>query len=236
MDEKILALLIARFSGVRKDGLKMLARVLALQVSTEEDAKVVVEKLTKAQVDVFIKDYRADVDKEVSDGTKTFEENLKKKYDLVEKNGKNPKPSSGGENGSKADGSEDIATIVANAVAGAVKPLQDKLEFYEKGEVAKTRLQVLTEKLNTCTDDVFKAKALKDYGRMSFDTDEAFNEYLNDTEKDIAEANQRKADSSLGVQSRPMFAQKTESGVSAGVAQYIESQKGGDAQLGGKEI
>lgn len=236
MDEKILALLIAAFSGVRKDGLKMLARTIALQASTEEEAKAIVEKLTKTQVDNFIKDYRSDVDKEVSDGTKTFEENLKKKYDFVEKGG-NPNPAPGeGEGGKKGKNEgEDIATIIANAVAGAVKPLQDKLEKLEKVDAAKSRLQMLNEKLNTCEDDAFKAKALKDYNRMSFESDEAFNEYLTDTEKDIAEVNQRKANENLGGQGRPMFAQKNESGISTGVAQFIESQKSASS-LGGKEI
>ena len=44
----------------------------------------------------FVKEYRADVDKEVSDSNKTFETNLKKKYDFVDKGKKvepgDPKP------------------------------------------------------------------------------------------------------------------------------------------------
>ena len=38
MKERILALLIAKFSGVRKDGLTALARSLALQCATEDEA------------------------------------------------------------------------------------------------------------------------------------------------------------------------------------------------------
>ena len=85
MKEKILALLTASFAGVRKDALNQMARTLALQVKSEDDAKKLVEKLTKAQVDDFVKEYRAEVDKEVSEGTKSFETNLKKKSDFVEK-------------------------------------------------------------------------------------------------------------------------------------------------------
>ena len=44
MKETILALLIAKFSGVRKDGLTALARSLALQCTTEDEAKALVEK------------------------------------------------------------------------------------------------------------------------------------------------------------------------------------------------
>ena len=96
MRETILALLIAKFSGVRKDGLAALARSLALQCTTEDEAKALVDKITDAQVNEFVRDYRADVDKEVSESNKTFETNLKKKYDFVDKGKKvepgDPKP------------------------------------------------------------------------------------------------------------------------------------------------
>ena len=85
MEETILALLVTAFPGVRKDGLKMLARTMALQAETEADAKAAVGRLTRERVDAFVRDFRADVDKAVSDGTHTFEENLKRKFDLVEK-------------------------------------------------------------------------------------------------------------------------------------------------------
>jgi hypothetical protein len=42
MKEKILALLTAKFSGARKDGLSQMARGLALQASTEDEAKALV--------------------------------------------------------------------------------------------------------------------------------------------------------------------------------------------------
>ena len=43
MKEKILALLMAKFPGVRKDGLNQVARMMALHVATEDDAKQFVE-------------------------------------------------------------------------------------------------------------------------------------------------------------------------------------------------
>lgn len=230
MKEKILALLIAQFSGVRKDGLTQLARTLAVQVTTEDEAKALCEKLTKAQVDDFVKDYRADVDKEVSDGNKTFESNLKKKFDLVEK--KNTEP--GGDDNNKGG---DMATLIAQAVASAMKPLQDKLESYEKGDIAKTRLQSLTEKLNGCKDENFKAQALKDFARMNFNTDDEFNEYLTEKETAITAANQNMANAALGDQGKPFFSNKEESGISKQVAEYVASQKP-DANnvLSGKEV
>ena len=225
--EQILALLIAKFSGVRKDGLSQLARGLALQAANDEEAKALVEKLTKAQVDDFVKEFRAEVDKEVSDSNKTFETNLKKKFDLVEK--KEPDP--------KKDGDpNDIATMVTNAVAAAVKPLQEKLEKYEQGGVAKSRLQTLTDKLKDCKDETFKAKALKDFARIVFDSEEAFNEYLKETETDIATANQNVADLGLASHEKPFFTEKTKEGVSSGVADFLDSQKPDGKELTGKEV
>ena len=57
--QEILALLTAKFSGARKDGLTTLARTIALQCATIEEARTIVDKLTDAQVGEFIKIGRA---------------------------------------------------------------------------------------------------------------------------------------------------------------------------------
>lgn len=230
--EQILALLVAKFQGVRKDGLTQMARVLALQCANEEDAKNLVEKITDAQVSDFVKEYRKGVDKEVSEAGKTLETNLKKKYDFVEKK---TAPEHGG--GGADPKPDDIATIVANAVAGAVKPLQERLEKYEQGEIGKSRLQALQDKLSACKDEMFKAQTLKDFGRMNFDSDDAFNEYLSEKEADIKTANQGVADANLRQGAgAPMMAQKNEDGVSKAVSDFIASQKPDANTLTGKEV
>lgn len=230
--EKILALLIAKFSGVRKDGLTHMARTLALQCANEEEAKALVEKITDAQVNEFVKEYRKVVDKEVSDSNKTFESNLKKKFDFVEKK-TDLEPSGGGEE-RKPD---DIAKIVADAVAGAVNPLQERLEKYEQEEVRKSRLQALQDKLSGCKDETFKAQTLKDFARMNFDSDDAFNEYLSEKEADIKTANQSVANARLSeAGGAPQFGQKNEDGVSKAVSDFIASQKPDANALSGKEV
>ncbi|MCM1168795.1 MAG: hypothetical protein NC324_02550 [Bacteroides sp.] len=231
MKETILALLTAKFSGVRKDVLNQMARVFALQAATEEEAKTLVEKVTDAQVNDFAKEYRADVDREVSESNKTMESNLKKKFDFVEKGGKKVEPEP------KQAEPNDLASLVKTAVADAVKPLQDKLAGYEAENTAKSRLQQLTEKLNGCKDENFKAQTLKDFARMKFETEDEFAEYLNDKAKDIETTNQSVADMALrGGSGSPLFAQKEESGISKGVADYIESQKPANEQFGGKDL
>lgn len=231
MKETILALLIAKFSGVRKDGLVALARSLALQCTTEDEAKALVDKFTDAQVNEFVKDYRADVDKEVSESNKTFETNLKKKFDLVQKT------EPGGKKNQKDTDTDDIAAIVKAAVDAAVAPLNDKLNGYEAKTIAETRLQALNEKLNGCKDENFKAQTLKDFARMNFKDDADFNEYLTGKEADIAAANQNKADTDLSNSGgSPLFSQKEESGISKGVAEYVESLKPENTTFKGKEI
>ena len=231
MKETILALLIAKFSGVRKDGLVALARSLALQCTTEDEAKTLVDKFTDAQVNEFVKDYRADVDKEVSESNKTFETNLKKKFDLVQKT------EPGGKKNPKDTDTDDIAAIVKAAVDAAVAPLNDKLNVYEAKAIAETRLQALNEKLNGCKDENFKAQTLKDFARMNFKDDADFDEYLKGKETDIATANQNKADTDLSNSGgSPLFAQKEESGISKGVAEYVESLKPENTTFKGKEI
>ena len=233
MRETILALLIAKFSGVRKDGLMALARSLALQCSTEDEAKTLVNKITDAQVSEFVKDYRADVDKEVSESNKTFETNLKKKFDFVEK-----QTEPGGKQTQKQNTDpNNIAELIKSAVADAVKPFQEELSGYKLANIEKSRLQSLNEKLASCKDENFKNQTLKDFARMKFDTDDDFNEYLAEKVKDIATANQNKADVELGNSGgSPLFAQKEESGISKGVAEFIKSQSPENNSFAGKEV
>lgn len=229
MKKTILALLVAKFQGARKDGLNVLAGILALQASTEDEAKALVEKITDAQVNEFIKDYRKDVDKEVSESNKTFETNLRKKYDFKEKEvepGNDP-----------SKNPNDIAEIVKAAVAAAVKPFEEKLSGYETKNIADSRLAKLNEKLNDCKDETFKAQTLKDFARMKFETDDEFAEYLKDKETDIKTANQNVANAALGGASgKPMFAQKNEDGISKGVADFVASQKPEANAFTGKEV
>lgn len=229
MKKTILALLVAKFQGARKDGLNVLAGILALQASTEDEAKALVEKITDAQVNEFIKDYRKDVDKEVSESNKTFETNLRKKYDFKEKEvepGNDP-----------SKNPNDIAEIVKAAVAAAVKPFEEKLSGYETKNIADSRLAKLNEKLNDCKDETFKAQTLKDFARMTFANDDDFTQYLNDKTADIATANQNVANAALGGASgKPLFAQKGDDGISKGVADFVASQKPEANAFTGKEV
>ena len=77
---------------------------------------------------------------------------------------------------------------------------------------------------------------IKDFKRMSFDDDTAFNEYLTETESDIAAFNQELADKGLSQQSKPLFGKQTQEGVSKGVQDFIDSKTKPESSLGGKEV
>ena len=232
MKDKILALLIAKFSGVRKDGLAQLAASMSLQIEKEEDATAIIEKLTEQKVNDFIKDQRSSVDKEVSDGTKTHEATLRKKYELVEK--KDPKDP--GKEPKDSNDPNEIAVIVANAVKAAVEPLQQKLQSFEAGKTTETRLQQLQSKFKDKNlPESLTSKMVKDFKRMYFETDEAFAEYLTEVETDITSFNQELVDKGLSAQSKPIFGNKTSEGVSSAVKEFVES-KTKDSVLTGKEV
>ena len=234
----LLALLVAKFQGVRKDGLEAMARALALHCKSEDDAKTLVEELDKAQVDEFVKDYRAGVDKEVSDGVKTNETKLRSKYNFIEKTKVEPGNDGNGDDGKDGNnGKDDIAAQIKAAVDAALSPLKTQLDSLNAAEVSKSRLAKLNEKLATCKDDAFKAKALKDYSRMHFDNDDAFNEYITETETDINNANQRVANEALGGGNAPMFNAKDNDGVSKAVADFVaENKPDATGSFSGKEL
>ena len=196
MKEKILALLKTKFTGVREDGLNLLAGVLAFQIDTEEKASEVVGALTADQVSSYISEWRKAADAEITKSNKTYEEGLKKKFDFVEKGKADPQPNPKPE-------PDNIAEIIAKAVKEATQPLADKLSGLELEKASTARLNALNEKLKECNDETFKAKVLKDFPRMKFDNDEDFTAYLTDTEKDVTAANQNIANQGLGFFEKP---------------------------------
>ena len=232
MFKTILALLIAAFgnvTGVRKDGLTNLARGLSLQATNDEEAKAIVDKLTEAQVIEFCKGYRQDVDKEVSESNKTLEANIRKKFNIKD----DIKTEPGGDDDKK----DDIAAIVKAAVDAALAPMKETIDGFKAKEVGKTRLQALEDALKECKDENFKAQTLKDFGRMSFASDDDFNEYLSGKTADVKTANQRVADDALRGGGAPLFSQKeAETGVSKGVSEFIKSQSPEGNAFAGKPV
>ena len=229
MFEKIIELLTAKFTGIRKDAIEMLARNLALQCDNDDDVTAAIGKLTDEKVNDFVKGYRSQVDKEVSASISANEKNLRKKYDFIEKkiDGNEPKKTEGND-------ANDISAIINAAIAKAIEPFQNEISNLKQENTSKSRLQQVNEKLNACKNDVYKNQMLKAYQKMAFADDDKFNEYLTELDSDIAEANQSFANDSLrGV--KPLKSEVNNDGVSKAVSDFISSQST-DSAFAGKKI
>lgn len=234
--EEILALLEQRFGkapGVRKDGLAQMAKTLVYTVTTTEEAQALVDKLEEKQVTDFIKDWRKEVDAEVSKGVQTAEVNFKKKYKVEDPN-PNPNPSP---EPNPNPNPVDIQATIQQAIEAAVKPIQEKLSKYEGDEIFKSRKNTLEAKLEKAPE-TFKNKILKDFSRMNFEDETQFSEYLTETENDLKEFEQEFSNSGLRVMGRPHRAAGGEpETVSSAVKDFVESkQEGSTSALGGKEV
>lgn len=241
MKEKFLELLNAKYlgKGVRKDGLEQLAASLCMTVTTEEEIKALVEKLTDEQVNSFINDWRKSVDSEVSKGIETYKS-------------KNPAPSGSGNSNPgpksevKADVTisqpQDIATIVKEAVSAAVEPFKTRLDTMDQNTITSNRLKLFNEKIEKAPD-YFKEKALRDYNRMTFKDDEDFDAFIKETETDLSKVNQEIADQTNGGFRRPFINtginNTSKEEPSAAVKEYVADQAAAskeDNPLGGKAI
>lgn len=234
MKEQILALLVAMFQGVRKDGLNHLANSLALTVKTEDEAKEVVGKFTADQVKAFVTDWRKDADAEITKANQTYETGLKTKYEFVEKKapegGNTTPPAPGGALDASA-----IQNIVTEAIKAATTPLLQKVATLEGNATNANRRELLVNELASVPEG-YKTKVLKDFDRMSFTDDQSFTEYLDDTKNDVATFGQELADKGLGQQGKPSFGTVNTDGVSAAVQSYVKDKTEGDKTLTGKEV
>ena len=234
MKEKIFALLVAAFQGVRKDGLSQLAAAMATQAKTEEEANEVVGKLTADQVNSFVSDWRKEADAEITKANRTYEEGLKKKYNFVDKAGDDTPPGDPPADPGVLDAAA-IQRIVTQAVAAATTPLLEKVASLEGGATNATRRELLVKELADVPES-YKTKVLRDFDRIAFEDEDSFSEYLNETKTDVASFGQELADKGLGQQGKPIFGTVNKDGVSQGVQNYITDKTDEGKALGGKEV
>ena len=123
--EQILALLVAKFQGTRKDGLEVLARALSQTTETIEEAQSVVDKMTPEKVASFIKDWRKSADAEIAKANTTYENGLKEKYEFVEKGKQDPKPAPQEGNLTPETVAQMIKDAVKEATAGISAQVAD---------------------------------------------------------------------------------------------------------------
>lgn len=184
-------LLLEKFAGARKDALGQLASVIALQSDTEEEVQAAVEKLTDEKVNAFTKEYRSGVDREVTAARKKIMDGL-----TSQKSARAETDTTKAEGDTNTDNT-DITAIIAKAIAEATQPLREQVETLSRANVGKNRLERLNEALKDCKDDTLRTSTLRNYNRMAFEGDDAFDTFLEETKSDVQQANQNLADASL---------------------------------------
>lgn len=184
-------LLLEKFAGARKDALGQLASVIALQSDTEEEVQAAVEKLTDEKVNAFTKEYRSGVDREVTAARKKIMDGL-----TSQKSARSETETPKAEGDTNTDNT-DITALIAKAIAEATQPLREQVETLSRANVGKNRLERLNEALKDCKDATLRTSTLRNYNRMAFEGDDAFDTFLEETKSDVQQANQNLADASL---------------------------------------
>lgn len=240
MDEltlAILALLQAKFAGVRKDGLQQLAAVIGVQVANEEEANEVVGKLTADKVSKFVTDWRKTADAEIAKANKTHEDGLRRKYDFKEKeqpgdpNPGDPKPNPTG----GALTADDIRAIIREEN----KAIREEYATLRAEKTTATRREQFVAKLDAAKiEGKERDMMLRSFDRIAptFKDDEDFNGYLTGMQGDLDAIAQERSDKGLSNHEKPLFGAVNKEGISAGVADYIASQSSANPTLTGKEI
>lgn len=232
--EKILALLTAKFEGVRKDGLQQLASVIGLQVTTEEEANEVVGKLTAEKVSGFVTSWRSSADAEIAKANKTYEDGLKQKYDFVEK-GKQTPPAGANE---LEPGGAITLDAISKLIDSKLSGVQSSITEMNADKVATSRRELFVAKLDEAKlEGSTREMLIKNFDRANnFQSDEDFNGYIADLQGDIAALAQERADAGLSGHEKPIFGAVNKEGVSSGVADYIKAQTESETAFTGKEV
>ena len=233
--EQILALLVAKFQGTRKDGLEVLAQALSQTNETIEEAQAVVNKMTPEKVASFIKDWRKSADAEITKAKDTYKAGLEEKYNFVEKGKEDPKqtPPAGVT-------PEAIAEMVKAAVKEATAGISEQVAGITGAQLAASRKAQLEGIFTDSVPESFKKAILDGFEGRTFENDEAFTNYLSQQKESVAAFTKELAEKGLAGNAAPLFGKAGADGVSASVASYIQDKaaeaKGEAAGLGGKAV
>jgi hypothetical protein len=172
IQELILAGLQQKFTGVDTAILTRIATKKAEGVTDASQVQTIVDGVGFSDVLNSYGDFRA------GDASKTAVTNYEKKHNL--KDGKPVETTTTTTTTKAEDKPDDMATIIANAVSAAVKPLSDKLAQFE------------TEKSQATRQEQIMAKA-KEYGipenyakRCAIKDDEDLDTYFKDLKQEFA--------------------------------------------------
>lgn len=236
LQEQILALLVAKFQGERKDALQQLALTLGTTAANIEEATKVVDNLAADKVSQFVKDYRRTADAEIAKANKTYEDGLRRKYDFKEKEAK---PTDTPPATPPTQGGELTLEAIGQLIDSKLKGVQDSITTINADKVAMTRREQFVAKLDAAKlSDKKREMLLRNFDRISptFKDDTDFESYLTEAQDDINDLAQQQADEDLHGHGKPIFGAVNKEGISQAVADYIAAKSDNNASLSGKEV
>ena len=227
--EQILALLGKKFPGVRKDALQSVAGVIALQAEDEATAQGIIDHMTAENVQKFVQTYRSNIDREIQQSNQTMEQNLRNKYNFVEKQQQQQQQQQFNQEGPVT--LDQLRSLFAEMTA----PLTQRMDAYEQQRIGATRRETYVGKLKAAKlSEAMIDMMTSQFDMMSFKDDAAFNAFLETSQPTIDKLAQQVVDQSLRNDRTPAFSQVDKDGVSSAVNSYLN--RGEQNPLGGKKI
>lgn len=176
--ELIKALLQSKFGGVQLSQVRIDAIASRLEGKVKDEAELEAKLVTLDEAFPF-----ADIAKE-DDRVRSLEAEAKKKTETkVEETKK--------EEVKKVEETKDTAVLEA------LKALTETVQALKGDKVVSDRRSLIQAKIKDADAD-YAGRVLRDFGRMNFADDAAFEEYLGDVEKDFTSHIQTTAESKLG--------------------------------------
>lgn len=216
MKEKILAFLKTKLTGVPETYLLGVAEHYSKTVT--EDSQIATT-FTDGVVDLLKLNaglLQTEGDKRATEASKTALKTFREKHGLNEDGTLVKKED-------KKEDKTDPNEIIVKLLTDALKPLQDKIASIEGDKRLTSRKAALESKL-VGVNEIIKAKVLKDFGRMNFESNEDFDKYLTETTTDVADLIQKDAEGKIIVSVPPNGGGITDGKVSPEVTAYLEEK------------
>lgn len=186
MLEKILAALKTKYSniGFGDKAIQGVAAFLATTVTEEDKIDDAVSGM-----EPLLKSFQGDVDKRVTDAVAKAKKEFSKEPEKEPEKEKKEEPK-------KVESKSDDMPEWAKSLIESNKSLTEKLSKFEGENTAKTRQQLLNEKLDGVSD-IFKNATIRGFDKMQFKDDDEFTSYLAEVATDAE--NVKKEMSEMGI-------------------------------------
>lgn len=187
----IRALLQSDFGGVQ------LSATRVEELAKRMDGKVESEDQVKEKLSAFNELFPfVDIVKE-DDRQRSLNSELEKLKKGAGKSEKEKEEEGGAGDGEGKSGGSAAAGDNNNELLTLLKEMKNEISSIKGEKVVNDRRSLIQAKLKDAGED-YSAKVLRDFGRMSFATEEDFTSYLTDIETDFANHTQTTAESKLG--------------------------------------